>query len=98
MTFARTTAGVNKAEGSGYHLSEVLCTSMADFRSNSAINTSAFFTLIHGSHYCSRGECNDVMASAAESRPGNSVSLEMFSIASSSLSSFLHWLGIISVQ
>ena len=34
---ARTTAGINKAEDSGYHLSEVLCTSMADFRSKSAM-------------------------------------------------------------
>ena len=59
---------------------------------------SVFITLIHGSKDCCRGECNSVMAAAAESRPGNKVSLEIFSIASSSLSGFLYSLAIVSVQ
>ena len=43
MTTVRITAGINKAEDSGYHLSEVLCTSMADFRSKSAIDVQPLY-------------------------------------------------------
>ena len=75
---------------------------MADFRSKSAITTHAckhfWAALIHGSKNCCFGECNSVMAAAAESRPGNRVSREIFSIASSFLNLSLQPIGIVSVQ